>query len=48
LQAYHENKRFGCSFEGCDARLSTRGALSRHMKLCHENLKKPKARRAPR
>ena len=42
FQAYHENNRFPCSFDGCEAKLATRGCLVRHMKLVHENLKRPK------
>ena len=45
FQAYHENNRFPCSFEDCEAKLATRGKLVNHMKVMHENLRRPKTKR---
>ena len=45
FKAYHENKRFSCSFAGCEAKLATRGKLAHHMKALHENQKRPKISR---
>ena len=42
LQDYHERERLSCSYENCDAKFMSRGPLSRHMKVVHVNIKKPK------
>ena len=42
LKGYHDGKRFPCTVDGCEARLSSRRKLSNHIKAVHHEKKPPK------